>query len=131
MLLPAGVVSTNKKILLVEDHDECRQLLTKLIASLGYEVIQAATGVEALEQAAESHPDLIMMDLRLPQMNGDEATARLKMNPFTRDIPVIINTAWLVGDRADQLLDLGAAEVLYKPFDFQKLSEILHRYLGA
>src|SRR5262249_56781205 len=61
---------------------------------LGYEVVEAATGPEAIEKAESLHPNLIMMDLRLPGMNGDEATAHLKKNLSTRNIPVLISTAW-------------------------------------
>ena len=78
------------------------------IRSLGYEVLEAATGPEAIEKASSLHPNLIMMDLRLPGMNGDEATARLKKNLSTRNIPVLISTAWTtacnVGDRVDRVL---------------------------
>jgi DNA-binding NarL/FixJ family response regulator len=61
---------------------------------LGYEVFEAATGPEAIDKASSMRPDLIMMDPRLPGMNGDEATIRLKRNLSTRNIPVVISTAW-------------------------------------
>jgi CheY-like chemotaxis protein len=76
-----------------------------------------------------------MMDLRLPGMNGDEATARLKKNVSTQSIPVVINTAWTtacnVPYRADRALDTGAAEILYKPFHFTILRDVLRKYLSA
>ena len=102
---------------------------------LGYEVVEATTGLEVIDRASSLHPDLIMMDLRLPGMNGDEATARLKRNVSTRNIPVVINTAWTtscnVGDRADRALEAGAEEILYKPFHLTMLRDVLRTYLLA
>ncbi|HZA52766.1 MAG TPA: response regulator [Candidatus Udaeobacter sp.] len=80
-----------RKILIVEDNDDCRELLAMCIKRLGYEVCEAVTGIEAIEQASAMHPDLIMMDLNLPEMSGAKATALLKANPGTTDIPVIVN----------------------------------------
>jgi CheY-like chemotaxis protein len=102
---------------------------------LGYEVVEAATGPEAIGKASSMHPDLTMMDLRLPGMNGDEATARLKRNLSTRNIPVIISTAWStacnIGDRVDRALEAGAEEILYKPFHSTMLRDVLRTYLFA
>jgi len=103
--------STAKKILIADENNACRQSLGGLIKGLGHEVIEAATGPEAIDKASSMRPDLIMMDLRLPGMNGDEATARLKKNLATRNIPVLISTAWTtacnVGDRVDRALEAG------------------------
>ena len=79
-----------QKILIVEDDADGRELFALHIRRLGYEVFEAATGLEALDQARAVHPDLILMDLALPKMPGYEATARLKADPSTRDIPVIV-----------------------------------------
>jgi CheY-like chemotaxis protein len=101
--------NTTKKVLIADNNDACRESLGGFIKGLGYEVFEATTGLEAIDRACSIHPDLIMMDLRLPGMNGDEATVRLKRNAFTRHIPVVINTSWTttcnVGDRADRALD--------------------------
>jgi CheY-like chemotaxis protein len=76
-----------------------------------------------------------MMDLRLPGMNGDEATARIKANVSTRNIPVVINTTWTtaynIGDRANRALNAGAAEILYRPFPLTMLRDVLRTYLSA
>jgi CheY-like chemotaxis protein len=120
-----------KKILVVEDNDNCRELLTLLIQRLGYEVFEAATGREAIEQASSVCPDLIMMDLGLPEMTGDKATACLKANPFTKEIPVVINTAFARGPQTKRALEAGAAEVLHKPFSVTTLRDLLWRYLSA
>ena len=127
--------STAKKILIVDENNACRESLGGLIKGLGHEVLEAATGPEAIDKASSMHPDLIMMDLRLPGMNGDEATARLKKNLPTRNIPVLISTAWTtacnVGDRVDRALEAGAEEILYKPFHTTMLRDVLRTYLLA
>lgn len=70
--------NTAKKILIVDNNDSCRESLGAFIKGLGYEVFEAATGLEAIDRASSIHPNLIMMDLSLPGMTGDEATVRLK-----------------------------------------------------
>ena len=88
------VAKSAKKILLVEDNDEIRELLALFMKHLGYKVFAAARGLEAIDRASVVHPDLILMDIRMPGMHGDDATARLKANPSTRDIPVLVVTAY-------------------------------------
>ena len=135
VLLPPYMRNTTKRILIVDENDACRESLGVSIKSLGYEVFEAATGPEAIDKASSIHPDLIMMDLRLPGMNGDEATVRLKRNLSTRNIPVIISTAWTtacnIGDRVDRALTAGAEEILYKPFHLTMLRDVLRTYLLA
>ena len=120
-----------KKILVVEDIADCRELLTIFLRRSGYEIAEASTGLEAVDQARATSPDLVIMDLGLPGINGDEATARLKADPATRDIPVIINTAFQKGAIVDHALAVGAAEVLHKPVSFKDMLEVVRRYLPA
>ena len=131
VLLTLHMRNTAKKILIADENDACRESLGVSIRSLGYEVVEAATGPEAIEKASSLHPNLIMMDLRLPGMNGDEATARLKKNLSTRNIPVVISTACNVGDRVDRALEAGAEEILYKPLQIPMLRNVLRTYLLA
>jgi len=119
------------KILVVEDHSEIRRLLVFFLKQMGYDAIEAATGMAGLEQASATLPDLITMDLGLPDMRGDEVTARLKADPATKHIPVVVITAYY-GD--EQLLEsavaAGAREVLYKPVSLRILEDSLRRYLA-
>ena len=131
VLQPGCVAKSAKKILLVEDNNEVRELLALFMKRLGYKVFEAATGLEAIDLAATLQPDLIMMDLRLPEMNGAEATAHLKTNPSTRDIPVLIITAYIAGIDTGRALDAGAEEILFKPIGLTTLTNILRRYLPA
>jgi two-component system, cell cycle response regulator DivK len=134
LLLPP-VRNTAKKILIVDSNDAFRESLRAFVQDMGHEVFEAATGQEAIEKACSIHPDLIMIDVRLPGMNGDEVTARLKRNMSTRNIPVIINTAWTmacnVEERIHRALNAGAEEILYKPFQFPMLRDVLRTYLFA
>ena len=124
-------MARSQKILIVEDNSDCRELLALLISRLGYEPIQAASGAEALRQAVELHPDLILMDLCMPTMSGAETTARLKATSATKDIPVIIVTAFSRSDFTDRALDSGAADILHKPFSLTTLRRLLDRYLSS
>jgi CheY-like chemotaxis protein len=102
---------------------------------LGHQVFEGATGPEAIDKASSIHPDLIMMDIRLPGIYADEVTARLKANTSTRNIPVVINTGWTttcnVEERVNRALNAGAAEILYRPFQFPMLRDVLRTYLLA
>jgi len=119
-----------QKILIVEDNADGRELFALYIRRLGYEVFEAATGLEALDQAHAVHPDLILMDLALPKMPGYEATARLKADLSTRDIPVIVNTAFHGGPFVESAIAAGAAEILHKPVSLKALEEVVRRYLS-
>jgi two-component system, cell cycle response regulator DivK len=127
--------NTVKKILIVDSNDAFRESIRAFIKGLGHEVFEAATGPDAMEKASSIHPDLIIMDVRLPGMNGDEVTARLKKNMSTRNIPVVIESGWTtacnVEERISRALIAGAAEVLYKPFQLPMLRDVLRTYLLA
>ena len=119
-----------QKNLFVEDNADGRELFALYIRRLGYEIVEAANRLEALEQALAVHPDLILMDLALPKMPGNEATARLKADPSTRDIPVIVNTAFHKGPFVESAIAAGAAEILHKPVSLKALEEVVRRYLS-
>src|SRR5574341_1266632 len=123
----------SKKILIVDSDNAFRESVRTFIKTLGHEVFEASSGPEAIEKAFAIRPDLIMMDIRLPGLNGDDVTARLKANRSTRNIPVVINTGWTtacnVEERVNRALLAGAAEILYRPFQFPTLRGILRSYL--
>ena len=117
-----------KRILLVEDSDY-RELVAFLLKRSGYNVAEATTGLTALEQANATRPDLIIMDLGLPGITGDEATARLKADPSTKDIPIIVNTAFhKTSSLVERAMAVGAAEILHKPTSLKTLQEVVRRY---
>jgi two-component system cell cycle response regulator DivK len=125
-------VACKKKILIVEDNSEVRELMVLVLRRAGYDIAEAATGLGAIDQAHATRPDLIIMDLGLPGITGDEATARLKADPATRDIPVIINTAFHKGAAlVERAIAAGAAEILYKPTPLKVFEEAARRYLSS
>ena len=124
---------TNKKILIVDGNDAFRASLGTFLKGLGHQVFEGATGQDAIDKASSIRPDLILMDVQLPGLNGDEVTMRLKSNRATRNIPVVINTGWTtacnVEDRIERARNAGAAEILYKPLQFPMLRDVLRTYL--
>ena len=114
-----------KKVLIVDDEPQMLSLLSTRLRSEGYEVITAFSGEGCLEKAEQDQPDLILLDVLLPGMSGFEVSKRLKKNPRTKDIPIIMVTA-LIGDEASKKsLESGAIYFVSKPFDTQTLlSEI-------
>lgn len=116
------------KILVVEDHPDSREVLVFQLGHMNYEVFEAASGEEGIEKALTEGPDLIIMDLGIPGINGIEATVRLKENPKTAHIPVIALTAWGEGYK-HKASDAGMVEYLTKPTHLQVLKEVIERFL--
>lgn len=108
-------------IMVVDDRPESVQMISDLLAREGYQVLTAYTGQEALESVSRRLPDLVLLDLNMPVMNGYEVCERLKANPVTADIPVLMLTAWADPDHRVRGLQLGAADYLVKPFDYREL----------
>ena len=121
---------SNNKILIVEDDSDCRELLRFFLRQSGYETVEAATGFEAVSQARVTRPDLIIMDLDMPAMTGDQATARLKADSSTRHIPVIVTTAFSYGSLVDRAITAGADEIMHKPFALKLLRAAMQRHLS-
>jgi CheY-like chemotaxis protein len=120
---------SKSKILVVDDNSEIRKLLLLHLQESDYDTVEAGTGLEALNQARASRPDLIVMDLAMSGGNGDEAIASLKADPLMRDIPVIVLTA-SHGTLVDRDIAAGAAEILYKPVNLQWFDLVLQRHLS-
>jgi CheY-like chemotaxis protein len=119
-----------KRILIVDDNSDYRQLLALFLTRSGYDVAEAMTGLAAVEQTRATRPDLIVMDLGLPGITGDEATALLKADPSTRDIPVIVNTAYHQGTSLVERAIAGATAILHKPTNLKALQEIVRRFIN-
>jgi CheY-like chemotaxis protein len=99
----------------VEDHIDSLEVLTIQLKAMGYEVIEATTGEEGIEKAQALHPEIILMDLGLPGINGIEAAHRLKKNPETANIPVIAHTAWPEEAFRSEGEKAGISDFLTKP----------------
>jgi two-component system cell cycle response regulator DivK len=120
----------SKKILVVEDQEDNRQILRDLLSSAGYEMSEAENGVEALAAVAKERPDLILMDIQLPIMDGYEATRRIKSDPKTRAIPIIVVTSYaLSGDEA-KAREVGCDAYVTKPYSPRALLAKIREFLS-
>jgi len=117
------------KILIVEDNDMNRDMLSRRLIRYGYETIIAVDGEEAVGVAIAEMPDIILMDLSLPKIDGWEATRRIKKNPATAAIPVIALTAHALSEDRNKALDAGCDEYEIKPLDFPKLLSKIQSFL--
>ena len=119
------------KILLVEDNEMNRDMLSRRISRKGYDLIVAVDGKEALEKVASAHPDLILMDLSLPKLDGWEATQQLKRDKYTKHIPIIILTAHALKSDQERAFKIGCDDYDVKPIDFprllMKIEALLHK----
>ena len=120
-----------KKILLVDDSSTSRLASRMLFANRrNYELISACDGKEGVETAIRERPDLILMDIEMPRMNGIEACKLLKKNATTKNIPVIFLTMRGEEPCVQEGLDSGCSEFLTKPVNEQKLAEVFRKHLG-
>lgn len=125
-----------KKILVVDDEKRIRELLDLRLSSQGYEVIQARHGEEGVEQAKRHLPDLILMDVMMPRVDGPEAVRQLQEDPATKHIPVIFLTAIITKEEEETQafgisLDARKHRFLSKPFDAQNLLAEIKKALGG
>lgn len=119
----------SKKILVVDDNNDSRELVIKVLKNQGYEMIEAIDGEEALEKAISEKPDLILMDISIPKINGYEVTKRLKSLDEFKDIPVIALTAHAMkGDRV-KALEAGCEGYISKPINVRELPVQIKSYL--
>jgi len=124
-----GFKETGYRILVADDRSENRHFLIRFLMPLGFEIAEAADGVECLEKAREFHPDLILMDLVMPLMDGFEATRQIRQTPELKDIIVIMITASAFEWHKKQSEEAGCDGFIAKPVSTQELLEFLKKYL--
>ena len=118
------------RILYVEDNDDNIYMLKNRLTRAGFTVIIATDGAQGVAMAASEQPDLILMDLTLPNIDGEEATRRIKADPATRRIPVIALTANAMPEDREKALAAGCDDFDTKPVDFQRLLEKIRTLLA-
>jgi two-component system chemotaxis response regulator CheY len=118
-------------ILIIEDYRDTRELLATLLQRCGYNVIEAEDGVEGLLKAGWMYPDLIIMDLSLPEMDGVEAARRIHAQAKLSRIPIFVVSAYLTPEVKADVRSAGCVEIFSKPFDSQKLLERISATLGC
>ena len=109
------------KILIVEDNEMNRDMLSRRLERKGYNVVMAEDGKKGVDMSKSENPDLILMDLSLPVMDGWEATSTIKADEETKSIPIIVLTAHAMAGDREKALDAGADEYDTKPIDFKRL----------
>ena len=117
-----------KKILIVEDNKDSREILGLFITKIGHQVIKASNSKEAITYAEAEWPDLIFMDMELPDVDGVKTTAMLKQNPKTSHIPVVALTAWMSALWEEKASKVGITTYLIKPVSPQTLKETIEKY---
>ena len=120
----------SKRVLVIEDHEENRRILRYLLASGGFDMIEAVTGEEGIAAAEKERPDLILMDIQLPGLDGYEATRRIKGNPALRHIPIIVVTSYALSGDDVKAFAAGCDAYVTKPFVPRELLAKVREYLG-
>ncbi len=119
-----------KKILVIEDNDKNRKLIRDVLRYHSYEIIEAENGEEGVKKAKEHLPDLILLDIQMPVMDGFDTIKALKGSPETKNIKVIAFTSFaMVGDR-ERMLKAGFDDYISKPIDTRQLPEIIKKHIG-
>lgn len=119
-----------KKVLIVEDYEDTREFMKILLESYGYKVIEAADGIEAIDRVKQYHPDLILMDISLPVVDGLTATRAIReFDEETKKVPIIAVTAF-GKNYYKKAIEAGCNDLIDKPVDFDSLEPILKSYLS-
>lgn len=117
------------RILLVEDNPATMEVMQQELEILGYEVAVARDGAEAVEMANSELPDLIIMDILMPKMDGGEATKQIRKNPKTQAIPVLAATAKALPEDRERCLESGCDAYIAKPFSYKELQDVIEKLL--
>ena len=121
----------SRRILVIEDQEDNRAILRDLLTSAGFVVLEAVTGEEGVAAAEREHPDLILMDVQLPGIDGLEATRRIRAVPGLRQIPLIVVTSYALSGDDVKARDAGADDYVTKPFSPRALLATVRQHLGV
>jgi two-component system cell cycle response regulator DivK len=124
-------MNMSQKILVIEDQEDNRCILRDLLTSSGYVVVEALTGIEGVDQAANERPDLILMDIQLPGIDGYEATRRIKADPQLASIPIIAVTSYALSGDDVKAFAAGCDGYVTKPFSPRQLLARIREFLPA
>jgi CheY-like chemotaxis protein len=125
-----STASESATILIIEDYSDTRELLSTMLRRKGYKVIEAEDGLEGLLKATAMYPDLIIMDLSLPEMDGVEASRRIHRQAKLTHIPIFVVSAYLTEEVEKDVCAAGCVEVFPKPFDAELLLTKISARLG-
>lgn len=122
--------ATKKTVLLVEDNEDNLVVYRTILDHVGYNVLEARDGEEGVSRARQEHPDLILMDISIPKIDGWEATRRLKADRATRDIPIIALTAHALEEDRQKAVQAGCDGYLAKPVEPRRVVQEVERFVG-
>jgi CheY-like chemotaxis protein len=120
-----------KKVLIVEDHNDMHEVLIWQVELMGFEAISARDGNEGLEKALVEKPDLILMDIMMPNQNGLDATRMLRARAETKEIPILAETALFSPSDLRKIMEAGCSGFIVKPFTFHELQIKIHELIPA
>ncbi len=121
----------NRLILIIEDNEQNTKLVKDLLQYKGYRTMEAVNGLEGIETAIKYRPQLILMDIQMPVMNGLEATRKLKELPETRSIPVVALTSWAMKGDEKIILEAGCDDYMAKPINTRHFIKLVDSYFNA
>jgi two-component system, cell cycle response regulator DivK len=119
------------KVLIVEDHPDMRDLLGCIVEGMGYVPVKVSGGEDGLNKAIAEKPNLILLDMRMPVMDGLEVARRLRANPETKEIPILATTALFRSDDLNACLEAGCNAYLVKPFGVRDLQRKIRELLAG
>jgi two-component system cell cycle response regulator DivK len=122
---------TGQRILVVEDNERNLKLIRDVLQFAGYEIVEASSGEQGVALAQDCEPDLVLMDLQLPQMDGMEALRLLRTSPRTRDVPVVAVTAFAMREDRERAFGAGFDGYLEKPISIRALPEQVRGFLDG
>lgn len=122
---------TAQRILVVEDNERNLKLIRDVLQFAGYEIVEATSGEQGVALAQDCEPDLVLMDLQLPQMDGTEALRLLRESPRTRDVPVVAVTAFAMREDRERAFGAGFDGYLQKPISIRALPEQVRGFLAG
>jgi CheY-like chemotaxis protein len=118
-----------KSVLIVDDNEYLREIFAAILRFSGYEIVEAASGTEAIEKAASAKPHLILLDLALPDMNGIDVARSIKRNQRSTHIPIIACSAFSTGEEREDSLAAGIVDYLQKPISSQVLKAKIEKFI--
>lgn len=130
MRLPEEVRAVKRKVLVIEDNEKNRVLVRDVLKYYGYEVIEARDGEEGIRAARQQMPDLILMDIQMPVMDGITAGRTIRNDPDTREIKLIAITSFAMKGDRERILEAGFDDYIAKPIDTRQLPELARKWLG-
>ena len=119
-----------KKILIVDDNENNRLLMSDILEYRGYEMLQAEDGTKGISMAAKLKPDLILLDMQMPGIDGFAAVEILKNDPLTRDIKIIAVTSLAMKGDREKIMALGVDDYIAKPIDTRQFPLLVEKYIG-